>query len=93
MSDSKFSKLNVREDRPTAITSAAHGSNIDAVGFNITFLALRNPKLAIAILKLYEDAHEVQASDEPAPDEDFTLFANALNKLLSNTTEDDSLNK
>jgi hypothetical protein len=43
----------------------------------------------MAILKLYEEAHAVQESDEPAPDEYFTLFANALNKLLSNTSEDD----
>ena len=90
MSDSKSTKLNVREDRPTAISSTAYGSNIDAAGFNVTFLALRNPKLAIAILKLYEEAHAVQESDEPAPDEDFTLFTNALKKLLSNTSEDDS---
>lgn len=90
MSDSKSSKLNVRKDRPTAITSSAHGSNIDAVGFNITFLALRDPKLAISILKLYEDAHAVQESDPPAPDEDFTLFADALNKLLSDTPKDNS---
>lgn len=89
MSDSKSSKLNIREDRPTAITSSVHGSNIDAVGFNVAFLAARNPKLALSILKMYEEAHVVQASDEPAPNEDFALFASALNKLLADTSSDE----
>lgn len=45
MTDAKSTKLNIREDRPTALSSSAHGSNLDAVGFNILFLAARNPSL------------------------------------------------
>jgi hypothetical protein len=91
LSDPKSTKLNVRDDRPTAITSSAHGSNIDAIGFNVAFLAARNPKLALSILKLYEEAHSIQASDEQAPEEDFAMFATALNKILADTSPHDEL--
>lgn len=81
MNESKSTKISIREDRPTAIASAAHGANLDAVGFNIAFLAIRNPKLAIEVLKLYKLAHEVQENDPQAPDEDFALFANEVSKI------------
>lgn len=81
MSDSKTTKLNIRQDRPTALSSSAHGSNIDAIGFNISFLARRNPKLAVEVLRLYSDAHEMRQDDPPAPEEDYTLFADELTNL------------
>jgi hypothetical protein len=88
MPDEKSTKLNLREDRPTAISSVAHGSHLDAIGFNIAFLATRNPKLAIEVMKLYELAHNVQEDDPAAPDEDFALFAEELAKILSGKTEE-----
>jgi hypothetical protein len=88
MSDAKTTKLNIREDRPTALSSSAHGSNLDAIGFNIAFLAARNPKLAIDIMKLYALAHAVQADDPKAPDEDFALFANEVAQILSGNSDE-----
>lgn len=81
MSDPKSTKLNIREDRPTAIASSAHGSNVNAIGFNLLFLAARNPKLAIEIMKLYAQARQVQENDPRAPDEDYALFADELREL------------
>ena len=52
-------------------------------------MALRDPKLALAILKLYEAARSVQGSDQPAPDEDFTLYTSALKKLLAEDSDHD----
>jgi hypothetical protein len=83
MSDAKSTKLNIREDRPTALASSAHGSNVDAVGFNLLFIAARNPKLAIEIMKLYAQARQVEENDPPAPDEDYDLFADELRKMQS----------
>jgi hypothetical protein len=83
MSDAKSTKLNIREDRPTALASSVHGSNVDAVGFNLLFIAQRNPKLAIEILKLYTQAHEIQENDPAAPEEDFALFADEVGKTLA----------
>lgn len=85
MPEAKSTRLNIRADRPTAISSVAHGSNLDAVGFNLAFLATRDPKLAVEILKLYSLAHKVQENDPQAPDEDFALFAD---KLTETTKEE-----
>jgi hypothetical protein len=82
MSDAKSTKLNIREDRPTALSSSVRGSNVDAVGFNLLFIAAHNPKLAVEILKLYAKAHEIQEDDPKAPEEDFALFADAVGKTL-----------
>ncbi len=88
MSDAKSTKLNIREDRPTALASSAHGSNVDAVGFNLLFIAQRNPKLAIEVLKLYAKAHEIQEDNPAAPEEDFALFANEVGKALTDKQND-----
>lgn len=88
MSDAKSTKLNIREDRPTALSSSVYGSNVDAVGFNLLFIAARNPKLAIEIMKLYAQAHQVQENDPPAPDEDYDLFADELRKMQSDKSDD-----
>ena len=84
MSDAKSTKLTIREDRPTAISSTAHAANLNALGFNIPFIAARNPKLAIEIMKLYALAHKIQDSDPQAPDEDYALFADETQKLVNN---------
>lgn len=88
MSDTKSTKLNIREDRPTALSSSAHGSNVDAIGFNLLFLAARNPKLAVEILKLYAQARQVRESDPPAPHEDYALFSDELRKMQSEKLDD-----
>jgi len=90
MNDAKSTKLNIREDRPTAISSSVHGSNLDAIGFNIAFLASRDPKLAIEIMKLYAQAHKLQESDPQAPDEDFALFADEVARTLTDTRDNKS---
>ena len=59
------------------------GANLDAIGFNLAFIALKNPKLAVDILKLYSQAHDVKESDTKAPDEDFEMFTEALKDLTS----------
>ncbi len=88
MPEAKSTKLNIREDRPTALASSVHGSNVDAVGFNLLFIAQRNPKLAIEILKLYARAHEIQEDDPEAPEEDLALFADEVGKTLTNKQND-----
>jgi hypothetical protein len=88
MPDSKTTKLTIRADRPTALASSAHGSNLDAIGFNVAFLAARSPKLAVEIMRLYADAHAVQASDPSAPDEDFDLFQDEVAKFLPETLDE-----
>lgn len=87
MSDAKSTKLNIREDRPTAVSSSVHGANVDGIGFNVPFIALRNPKLAVEIMKLYALARQVQADDPEAPEEDYALFAAEVNKMQPRTDD------
>jgi hypothetical protein len=79
--------VNIRGDRPTKLSSSVHGSNLDAIG-NIPFLALRNPKLAVEVMKLYARARKVQEDDPQAPDEDFALFTDEVAKLLADKSDD-----
>ncbi|HSW78040.1 MAG TPA: hypothetical protein VLG36_04540 [Candidatus Chromulinivoraceae bacterium] len=88
MTDQASTKLTIREDRPTALSSAIYGANLNAVGFNIALIALRDPKLATAIVKLYAKAHKIQESDRQAPDEDLELFMDEFTIILSNTSDD-----
>lgn len=83
MSNPKTTKLTIRSDRPTAITSSARNANLDAMGFNVPFIALHNPRLAIEIIKLYSDAHGIRESDPPAPDEDYDLYRQELVEYMS----------
>lgn len=81
MTNIKSTKLTIREDRPTAIGSSAQRSNLDAIGFNLTFLSVRNPKLAIEIMKLYARAVKVSQNDPSVPEEDVALFAAEFAKM------------
>ena len=88
MPDEKTTKLSIREDRPTAISSSAYGSNLDAIGFNIAFLAIRNPKLAVEVLKLYALAAKVNETDPHAPEEDFSIFADEVTSIIKKKSKD-----
>lgn len=87
MSDTKITQLKIREDRPTALSSSAHGANLDAVAFNLIFLALRDPKLAVELLELYDRARHVKENDPKAPEEDFALFADEVAKLVDDSNK------
>jgi hypothetical protein len=80
MTNIKSTKLTIREDRSTAIGSSTQRSNLNAIGFNLTFLSIRNPKLAIEALKLYDRAVKVSKNDPSVPEEDFALFSDELAK-------------
>jgi hypothetical protein len=81
MTNIKSTHLTIREDRPTAIGSSAQRSNLDAIAFNITFLSIRNPKLAIEALKLYARAVKVSENDPSVLEEDIALFATEFAKM------------
>ncbi len=52
-------KLTISEHWTVGISSAQHGANLNAVGFNLTLISLHDPKLATAILDLYRQACEL----------------------------------
>jgi hypothetical protein len=67
---------------PTSITSSLHGANIDAVGFNMRFILERRPKLAIEVIRLYDEARQLRPDDPMAPDEDFRSAGDEWSKFV-----------
>lgn len=88
MSDLPSIKLQVRSDRPTATASQAYNSKVDALAFNISFIAKYQPKLAVELLQLYTKAHAITEKDPEAPDEDYALFADEVIKMARDKSKE-----
>ena len=88
MSDMPSIKLQVRSDRPTATASQEYNSTVDALAFDISFIAKYQPKLAVELLQLYAKAHAITENDPEAPDEDYALFAEAVMKMNRDTSKE-----
>lgn len=88
MSDLPSIKLQVRSDRPTATASQAYNSKVDALDFNISFIAKYQPKLAVELLQLYANAHAITENDPEAPDEDYALFAETVMKMARDISKE-----
>lgn len=91
MTDPKSTKLTIREDKAASISSSAQGAHVDAIGFNILFIAERNPKLALEIMKLFNEAQAIEEDAPRAPEEDFALFTERMFKLLDTAEKRDEL--
>ena len=76
----------MREDKPTGIASSAHGSNLEAIAFNISLIAPKMPLMAIQIMKLYDEASSIQIDDPNAPDEDQEMALEELKKFTQKNT-------
>jgi len=88
MPDTPSIKLQVRSDRPTATASQAYNSKVDALAFNISFIAKYQPKLAVELLQLYANARVITENDPEAPGEDYALFADEVIKMARDSAED-----
>lgn len=53
-------KVTVHRDSPVAITSEAYGANVGALAFNLTYIAQRNPELALTLMEVYKQARELR---------------------------------
>ena len=84
----KVTRIMVREDRPTAISSRLYGANVDAVGFNLVFIAERKPALAVELMRLYYEAWKIEESDSLAPAKESNLASEQLNKLMIKNSKD-----
>lgn len=77
------SQITMKSDNPTAITSTAMGSNVNALAFNLDLIASKNPDLAIAIMELYEKAKSIDSNDPDSRDQDFALALKRLSELFN----------
>lgn len=78
---SKKTEIVVKTEKATGVSSRVHGANIDAVAFNIEFIASKNPALAVAVLKLYKEAAAIQEDDPQHPEEDYSMVLDEISKL------------
>lgn len=74
--------ITIKKDKPTGISSTIHGSNINAIGFNIDFIATKNPNLAVSIMGLYKQADSIRVEDNSMPEEDYKLAIQKLSELI-----------
>lgn len=67
----KVTKISIRDDVPTSISSSQHGANLDTMGFNLGFILKRKPGLAVDLFRLYNLARKLKTDDPQAPEEDY----------------------
>lgn len=77
------SRITMKSENPTAITSTAMGSNVNALAFNLDLIASKNPDLAIAIMELYEQAKSIDSNDPVSTDQDFASALKRLSELFN----------
>ncbi|MEC3974886.1 hypothetical protein [Amycolatopsis sp. H20-H5] len=53
-------KITVSSDFPTASSSSLHGANLDAIAFNMDFIARRDPQLATELLRVWRKAKQIE---------------------------------
>ena len=82
MTDVKKTEISIRSDKAAGIASRVHGSNVDAIGFNIDLIAKKKPAKAVEILDLYKEVKDITPETPAQPDEDFGLAADRLNKTM-----------
>lgn len=85
MNDDKETHIKLKSNKATGIASTTGGANINGIGFNVDFIAEKDPALAVDILNRYEKASALSPSDPEHPDEDAAL---ALEKLKDITAGD-----
>lgn len=66
----RTTKITVRSDYPVAIASSQRGANLNAIGFNLDFIARRRPQLASELIRMWQDACWIKEGDPPAIEED-----------------------
>lgn len=83
----KVTKVTVREEYPTAISSKMYGANIDVVAFNSDFITERSPMLAVKLMELYKEAAQLKETDQRAPKEEYEAAVKELRKLMAKYSE------
>ena len=79
----QVTKLSIRSDMATSISSSQHGANLDAIGFNVNLLLTRRPLLAVDLMRLYHEARDIFAEAPVAPAEDFHVAEESFQRLHS----------
>jgi len=71
----------MRSDFSTSCSSRQHGANLNTYGFNVDFIAERNPMLALELLKLWRQASALSMDDPQAHEEDYRVAEDGMRRL------------
>lgn len=82
MEDMQETRITLKSDKSAGIASKAFGAKIDAVAFNLTYLAEIDPVLTARILNDFQDAAAITTGTPAHPDEDFDLALKDIKELL-----------
>jgi hypothetical protein len=63
----KVTRLSIRDDQVATVSSSLYGSNLDAAGFNLTFLYRHDPALAQEVLDLLRRVAKVEETVAGTP--------------------------
>lgn len=77
----KTTKITLRADRATGASSRMYGAHLDTVGFNMEFILLRDPKLAMEVFKLYVKASDIDEAQPQAATEDLRAAAEEMQRF------------
>lgn len=75
----KKTKITVYEDWPTSIASQAFGANVGCMAFNIDYIVLRNPKMGMELIRIFNKARKLK--DKPVLLRDDPIWEKAYNNL------------
>lgn len=53
-------KITIKEDLATGMSSSFNGANLDGLAFNMSYIVNANPELAKKIMELYEIARGLE---------------------------------
>lgn len=56
----KTTKVTIRADKPTAMSSTSFNANINSMAFNMDLIDKKDHRLALQIIALYEKAHKLK---------------------------------
>jgi len=71
--------LTVKDDEPVVVASSHYGSELDVIGFNLTYIAKHDPNLLVDLLQLLKAARK--AALKPLVEENDAQMAIALERL------------
>ena len=84
----KTTKVTLYEDRPTGISSRMYGANLDVIGFNVDFIASRDPNLAVQLMQLYYEAVEIKKDSPKISKEAYERASKQLKELMKVNRKD-----
>lgn len=77
----KTTKVTFYEKRAVSISSEMNGANLNTLGFNMKYIGLKDPMLAIKVYELFQEAKQLNEDSPMHPEEDFALAEERLKEM------------